>query len=177
MMSDEEKSKRVLINELAELRQRITELEKSEKERRQADEALQVSETRYRWLFETAQDGILILDADTENIADVNPSLIDMLGYSHEELLGKRLWDIGLFKDIVASKAAFLDLQTKGYIRYEDLQLETKDGRSIDVEFVSNVYLVNHTKIIQCNIRDITQRRRAEVPINCQYLMEVVNSR
>ncbi len=176
-MKDTEKPKQQLINELAELRQRITELEKPEKGRKLADEALQDSETRYRRLFETARDGILLLDADTGKITDVNPFLIDMLGYSHEELLGKKLWDIGLFKDIVASKAAFLDLQTKGYVRYEDLPFETKDGRSIDVEFVSNVYLVNHTKIIQCNIRDITERKRSGVPINCQYLMEVVNSR
>ncbi|MDO8727460.1 MAG: PAS domain S-box protein, partial [Candidatus Methanoperedens sp.] len=137
-------------------------LDKPEKGRLRAEEALQVSQTRYRRLFETAQDGILLLDADTGKITDVNPFLIDMLGYSHEELLGKKLWDIGLFKDIVPSKAAFLDLQTRGYVRYEDLPLETKDGRSIDVEFVSNVYLVNYNKIIQCNIRDITQRRRAE---------------
>lgn len=161
-MIDEKKPKQQLINELTGLRQRIADLEKPEKGRRRTDEALQVSETRYRRLFETAQDGILLLDADTGKITDVNPFLIDMLGYSHEELLGKKLWDIGLFKDLVASKAAFLDLQTKGYVRYEDLQLETKDGRSIDVEFVSNVYLVNHNKIIQCNIRDITERRQAE---------------
>ncbi|MDD5472513.1 MAG: PAS domain S-box protein [Candidatus Methanoperedens sp.] len=159
---DIEKPKQQLIDELAELRRIIADLEKPEKGRRRADEALQVSETRYRRLFETAQDGILLLDADTGKITDVNPFLADMLGYSHEELLGKKLWDIGLFKDIVASKAAFLDLQTRGYVRYEDLQLETKDGRSIDVEFVSNVYLVNHNKIIQCNIRDITRRRQAE---------------
>ncbi len=141
---------------------RLKEFESAVEGRKRADEALQVSETRYRRLFETAQDGILLLDADTGKITDVNPFLIDMLGYSHEELLGKKLWDIGFFKDIVASKAAFLDLQTKGYVRYEDLPFETKDGRSIDVEFVSNVYLVNHNKIIQCNIRDITERRQAE---------------
>ena len=74
-------------------------------------------------------------------------------------LLGKKLWEIGAFKDIEASKAAFLELQNKGYVRYEDLPLETKDGRPIAVEFVSNVYLVNHHKVIQCNIRDITERK------------------
>jgi len=161
-MEDKEKPKQQLITELAELRRRITDLEKPEKGRKRVDEVLHSSETRYRRLFEAAQDGILILDADTGKITDVNPFLIDMLGYSHEELLGKKLWDIGLFKDIVANKAAFLDLQTKGYVRYEDLPFETKDGRSIDVEFVSNIYMVNHNKIIQCNIRDITQRRQVE---------------
>ncbi len=131
-------------------------------ERKKMEEALQVSETRYRRLFETAQDGILILDADTGEIFDINPFLIEMLGYSHEALLGKRLWEIGAFRDIEASRAAFLELQSKGYVRYEDLPLETRDKRHIDVEFVSNVYSVNHKRVIQCNIRDITQRKRVE---------------
>jgi PAS domain S-box-containing protein len=131
-------------------------------ERKKMEAALQVSETRYRRLFETAQDGILILDADTGEIFDINPFLIEMLGYPHEALLGKRLWEIGAFRDIEASKAAFLELQSKGYVRYEDLPLETRDERHIDVEFVSNVYSVNHKRVIQCNIRDITLRKRIE---------------
>jgi PAS domain S-box-containing protein len=129
-------------------------------DQKQTAEALKSSETRYRRLFETAQDGILILDAETGQISDVNPFLVEMLGYSHEDFLGKKLWEIGAFKDIEASKTIFLKLQRKGYVRYEDLPLETKDGRPMDVEFVSNVYLVNHHKVIQCNIRDITERKR-----------------
>ncbi|MDI6755654.1 MAG: sigma 54-interacting transcriptional regulator [Thermodesulfobacteriota bacterium] len=128
-------------------------------DQKRAEEALKISETRYRRLFETAQDGILILDAETGQISDVNPFLIEMLGYSHEEFLGKKLWEIGAFKDREAAKAAFLELQNKGYVRYENLPLETKEGRPIAVEFVSNVYLVNHHKVIQCNIRDITERK------------------
>jgi PAS domain S-box-containing protein len=131
-------------------------------ERRQAEEALKTSETRYRRLFETAQDGILILDGNTGLITDINPFLVDLLGYSHQDLLNKPLWDIGLFKDINLSKNAFSELQSNGYIRYEDLPLLTKDGRIIDVEFVSNVYLVDDKKVIQCNIRDITRRKQAE---------------
>jgi PAS domain S-box-containing protein len=114
---------------------------------------------RYRRLFETAQDGILILDAETGQISDVNPFLVEMLGYSHGDFLGKKLWEIGAFKDMEASKTAFLELQGNGYVRYNDLPLETQDGRSMAVEFVSNVYLVNHHKVIQCNIRDITERK------------------
>ncbi len=128
-------------------------------DQKQTEEALKSSETRYRRLFETARDGILILDAGTGQISDVNPFLVEMLGYSHEDFLGKKLWEIGPFKNIEASKATFLELQSKGYVRYEDLPLETKDGRPIAVEFVSNVYLVNHKKVIQCNIRDITERK------------------
>lgn len=135
------------------------------RERRRAKEALEVSEARYRRLFETAQDGILILDADTGRIVDANPFLMDMLGYSHKELVGEQLWEIGAWVDKEASKAAFAKLQDEGYVRYEDLPLETRDGRRVDVEFVSNVYLVDHTKVIQCNIRDITARKRAEKTI------------
>ncbi len=120
------------------------------------------SEIRYRRLFEAARDGILILDADTGKIEDINPFLLNLLGYSREDLIGKNLWEIGLFKDIDASKKAFLKLQSEKYIRYEDLPLLTTKGRIINVEFVSNVYLVENHHVIQCNIRDITDRKRVE---------------
>jgi two-component system, cell cycle sensor histidine kinase and response regulator CckA len=125
-------------------------------------QALRDSEARYRRLFETAQDGILILDARKGSITDVNPYLIKLLDYSREEFLGKALWDIGVFRDIEASKEAFKELQAKQYVRYEDLPLKTKAGRTISVEFVSNVYVVNGEQVIQCNIRDITKRRHTE---------------
>jgi PAS domain S-box-containing protein len=144
-------------------------------ERRQVEDALTISETRYRRLFETAQDGILILNADTEKITDVNPFLIDMLGYPVEDFVGKKLWEIGAFTDREASRKAFSELQEKGYVRYENLPLLTKDGRLIDVEFVSNSYLVDHTKVIQCNIRDITDRKRAEEAVK-DYAMNLKRS-
>lgn len=124
--------------------------------------ALKASEIRYRRLFETAQDGILIVDAETGQIDDVNPFLMNLLGYTHEEILGKKLWEVGFIKDIEAARSAFKELQEKTYIRFEDLPLETKGGRSIAVEFVSNVYWVNGVKVIQCNIRDITDRKLLE---------------
>ena len=163
----EQKSKRAkeqhtTINELAALHRRIEDLEAEAAKRKKAEEALQVSETRYRRLFETAQDGILLLNADTGQILDVNPFLIKMLGYSHKYFLRKKLWEIGPFKDIAASMLRFSELQKKGYVRYEHLPVETRDGRLIDVEFVSNVYLVAHKRIIQCNVRDITLRKHTE---------------
>jgi len=120
------------------------------------------SELRYRRLFEAAQDGILILDAGTGAITDVNPFLIELLKYSREEFIGKRLWEVGAFKDIKASKDAFLALQKNEYIRYKDLPLRANDGRLVPVEFVSNVYLEGDEKVIQCNIRDITERKQAQ---------------
>lgn len=119
------------------------------------------SELRYRRLFETAQDGILILDADTGKIIDVNPFLLDLLDYPFEGMIGLQLWQLGLFEDIAANQAAFIKLQEKEYIRYENLPLRTKSGERIPVEFVSNVYFVGSNKVIQCNIRDISERSKA----------------
>ena len=127
-----------------------------------SEASLRDSEIRYRRLFETAQDGILILDAKTGLITDVNPFLVKLLNYTHAEFLGKALWEIGLFKDIEASKETFRELQAKKYVRYEDLPLKTRGGESINVEFVSNVYRASGTNVIQCNIRDITVRKHAE---------------
>jgi diguanylate cyclase (GGDEF)-like protein/PAS domain S-box-containing protein len=130
------------------------------RDRERIKQELEISEARYRRLFETAQDGILILDADTGQIIDVNPFLTEMLGYSHQELVGKNLWEIGKFGDQEAAKTAFAKLRDKGYICHEDLPLETRDGRHVEVEFICNDYLVNHTKVIQCKIRDVTERKR-----------------
>ncbi len=130
--------------------------------RKQMELDLQASEMRYRRLFESAKDGILILDAETGMVVDVNPFLIQLLGISREAFLGKEIWELGFFRDVVANQESFAELQQSEYIRYEDKPLQTADGRQIDVEFVSNVYLVNRQKVIQCNIRDITARKHAE---------------
>jgi len=134
-------------------------------ERKLAEEAMKTSEIKYRRLFEAAKDGILLLDADTGFILDVNPFLVDMLGLPKNEFIGKSLWELGYFRDIIASKANFLELQKNQYIRYEDLPLRTFDGREMKVEFVSNMYEVDHLKIIQCNVRDITKRKQAEAEV------------
>ena len=136
--------------------------------------SLRVSELRYRRLFESAKDGILILDASTGQITDVNPFMVDLLGYTREEYLGKALWEIGAFKDVAASKSAFLELQHLQYIRYEDLPLTTKDGRQADVEFVSNVYAEDGREVIQCNIRDISKRKAAARKLVQAQKMEAV---
>jgi PAS domain S-box-containing protein len=128
-------------------------------------QAIFASELRYRRLFETAQDGILILDADTGQVVDANPFMKDLLGYSQEEFLGRKLWEIGPFKGTAASKIAFAELQLEDRIRYEGMPLETKDGLRVEVEFISNAYLVEQKRLIQCNIRNITERKRAEAEI------------
>jgi PAS domain S-box-containing protein len=133
-------------------------------------ENLQVSETRYRRLFEASRDGILILDAASRKITDANPYMCELLGYSHAEFIGKELWEIGLLKDAEASLDAFRELQETGYVRYEDLPLETRGGQRREVEIVSNVYTEGHRQVAQYNIRDITARKQAERETNLSEL-------
>jgi PAS domain S-box-containing protein len=126
-------------------------------------QAMRASELSYRRLFEAARDGILILDVDTGRISDVNPFLVELLGFSHAEMVGKTVGELSPFKDIESNKGLLERLQRDGYVRYEDLPLETRDGRHVAVEFVSNVYQAGDKKVIQCNIRDITERKQTEM--------------
>jgi PAS domain S-box-containing protein len=132
------------------------------------DSNISQNELRYRRLFEAARDGILILDAGTGRIIDANPFMREILGFEQADFLGKELWEIGLFDDQAASRAAYETLRDKGYIRYEHLPLRTKKGQGVEVEFVSNVYVEGKKSVIQCNIRDITERRRLEKQVQEQ---------
>ena len=140
-------------------------MNQTQQENQSAIEALKTSEKRYRRLFESAQDGILIVDAHTGRVVDANPFLLALIGYSHEDTCGKYLWELGTFKDITSSRAAFKHLQDTHYVRYENLPLRTHNGDLLAVEFVSNVYLVDGKKVIQCNIRDISDRKRLEASL------------
>jgi PAS domain S-box-containing protein len=133
----------------------ITELKREE-------DKVRVSEVRYRRLFEAAHDGVLLLDPDTRKIIDANPFMTTLLGYTHDELVGKELFEIGLLKDEAASRVAFQKLKKDHQVRYENLPLESQDGRHQEVEVVANLYVENGHTVIQCNIRDITERKRAE---------------
>ena len=140
----------------------ITEAKRIDIALKKANEAMTISETRYRRLFESSKDGIVILDAVSGKITDVNPLMTEMLGYTREQFIEKAIWEIGFLKDIVANKEKYLELQQKEFVRYDDLPLETSEGKTINVEFISNVYSVNDLKVVQCQIRDITLRKQAE---------------
>ena len=134
-----------------------------------SDQTLRASELSYRRLFEAAKDGILILDVDTGRITDVNPFLVKLLGFSHREMVGQTVGELSPFKDIESNKVMLERLQKDGYVRYEDLPLETRDGRHIAVEFVSNVYQAGNKRVIQCNVRDITERKQTEDQLKASF--------
>ena len=143
----------------------VTERRRTEESLRMQEAGWKKSEIQYRRLFQSARDGILILDEKSGKIIDANPFMSELLGYEHAHFFGKELWEIGLFADITANRAAFRELQNKGYIRYDHLPLETHDKRKVDVEFVSNTYEADGQLVIQCNIRDCSERFRLEQEI------------
>jgi PAS domain S-box-containing protein len=133
-----------------------------------AERAIRRSELQYRRLFESAKDGILILDAQTLAIIDANAFIVDLLGYSYGDLIGRELWEIGFFEDKTASQETYAELQQSGYVRYECLPLKTNSLERAEVEFISNVYMVGDQVIAQCNIRDVSARKRLEQALTAQ---------
>lgn len=138
------------------------------RKRHAAERVFRASEMRYRRLFESALDGILILEGETGTIVDVNPFLAGLIGYTRDELIGRRTSEIGAIKDVEAAESAFAQLQKTDYVRYEHLPLRSKRGEAIDVEVISNAYLVGGARFIQCNIRDIRQRVAAQRALDGQ---------
>ena len=144
------------------LQQKAHSLEAEIAERKRAEERLRLSENRYRRLFEASRDGILIVDPCTGTITDANSSMTELLGYTHEQLLGQELWHIGLLKDREATLEALRELQENHVLRYETMLLHTTEGPRRELEIVCNLYQENGHDVIQCNIRDITERKELE---------------
>jgi PAS domain S-box-containing protein len=134
-------------------------------DRKQAEESLIASETRYCSLFESANEGILLLDAETGKIIDVNPYLMQLFSCSEDQFLGKGIWEIEFLKDKVLNHHQFLELQKREYFHSEELPLESSDGRKFNVEYHIHVYYVSQKKVIQYNIRDINNRRQSELAL------------
>jgi len=162
MPKEEAKTKKQLVDELEQLREQVHQLKTLESEFKVIEQELRHSERQYRQLFESAQHGIVILDADTGQVKSANPHMFKMLGYSSEELLGKNLWDIEAFIDTEKSRAASHELKQRDHVRYEDFPLETRNGRRLDVELESNVCTINNNRIVHCHIRDTSERKRLE---------------
>jgi len=131
-------------------------------ERQQSSQNLFDSEERYRGLFESAKDGILILDGESGHITQANPFISEMLGMDMNDMLGKSLWEVGLFTDRNQVEPILKELKEIGYVRRDDLHLPSKNGNPHEVVFISNRYRAGQNLVIQCNIRDITDRKTAE---------------
>jgi PAS domain S-box-containing protein len=126
------------------------------------EQILRTSEVKYRRLFETAKDGVIIVDEESGVIVDVNPSMSTMLGLSQEAFLGKRVTDFTFFKNILERRSRLDDARRESYIRCTDKAFETFDGREIYIEYIGTRYTVNNREVLQLNIREISDLVRAE---------------
>jgi PAS domain S-box-containing protein len=128
-------------------------------ERKRLEALLTESEERFRRLFETASDGIVLLEKGEGKITHANPATEKMMGYTREESIGNKLQDIGISLDLGDFQTTMENLNKSGMIQYDDVPAKTKTGQHIDTD----IYLVDRARLVQCNIRDITERKRAEV--------------
>jgi diguanylate cyclase (GGDEF)-like protein/PAS domain S-box-containing protein len=127
---------------------------------------LRSSGIRYRRLFETAKDGILLLDSESGRVTDVNASVVQMLGYGRDHFLNRKLCDVLPFTVIPACRIGLAALQTSQAVAFDHWSLEAQDKSLVDVEFVGSTYQVEGSKIAQCNLRNITGRKHAEARIH-----------
>ncbi len=146
-------------------------------DRKQAQAAQRDSELRYRRLFETAKDGILLLDAATGRITDSNAFMCGLTGLDSGGLLGKELHEIGMYTDVEENKEAFRELQRTGYLRHDHLPVKNQRGEKVEVEFIANIYREGDRLVAQCNVRDIAERSRLEREIAQQHRALAAQSR
>jgi len=125
-------------------------------ERKRLENLLSESEERFRRLFETANDGILLLEKREMKIDHANPAITAMLGYSNDECIGKGMKDIGILEDIGTCEEVMQALNKNGIINYKDVPVQTKAGQIVDTD----IYMVDRAMLIQCNIRDITDNKQ-----------------
>jgi diguanylate cyclase (GGDEF)-like protein/PAS domain S-box-containing protein len=135
---------------------------------------LQASEIRYRTLFETAKDGIVVLNLESGKVTDINPAMVGMLGYSRDHFLNHKLSDVSPFSDVSGCRAGLAELQTKESVSFDHWLLTAKDKSLVDVEFVGSAYQINDSRTVQCNIRDITGRKQSEARIRYMALHDAL---
>ncbi|MBI5057864.1 MAG: PAS domain S-box protein [Nitrospirae bacterium] len=139
-------------------------------ERRRMENELKDYEERFRRMFETAKDGLLLIDKQNGKIVNANPAIVAMLDYFREEFIGKQLKDVGLLKDTENFRETIRELIEDGFINYEDVFAETKQGQLINVD----IHLVDRARFIQCNVRDITERKKLSAQLLQSQKMEAI---
>ncbi|MFA6012375.1 MAG: response regulator [Desulfobacteraceae bacterium] len=139
-------------------------------ERKQLEVLLTESEERYRRIFETSSDGIVLLEKCEGKIIQTNQAAEKMLGYSEEECIGKKLQDIGISIDMSDFSTIMRDLDKYAIINYDDVLVKTKARKLI----YTDIYMVDRAKLAQCNIRNITERKNLEEQLRQAQKMESV---
>lgn len=130
--------------------------------RRRAEAALEASEAQFRLLFESARDGIVLIDAVTGRVVAVNPTFCRLLGAAASDYVAKALWEIEPLRGLAPSHPAFVELLGRGHVHFEHLRLERADGQGLDVELSIHTYRVGAGHLTQLALHDIGLRLRGE---------------
>jgi diguanylate cyclase (GGDEF)-like protein/PAS domain S-box-containing protein len=132
--------------------------------RRKTETALRASEQNYRRLFETAGDGILLLDIDSGQITDANPRLLAMVGQTREVLAGRNIRSVPEFAEL-ADAAALAELERSGALHRDDLSIGAADGSHVFVDLLASTCEAAGRRLAQFNLRDISERKQSEARI------------
>ena len=130
--------------------------------RREAEAALRASEQSFRRLFETADDGIALLDPELGTIIDVNMRMLDLVRRSRGEMIGRRFVDMPAFAAVRDWTAPGEDLHRLGLFKAEEWTLKRSDGSRLVVEVTATTCEAGGRKLAQWNFRDISNRKEAE---------------
>jgi len=125
-------------------------------------ERKRAAEARYRRVFDSARDGIVLVSAASGEITDVNPFTEQLLGYPRDELVGRNLWEIEPLRNLPGMRAAFEQIRDRGVLRFDEIPLRTKEGRDLHAEVIASVYSEGDRPAIQLNMRDVSERRKFE---------------
>ena len=165
-MNDQSKTKQVLIQEMALLKQRIKEMEQSESEYQRTEQALHESEDLFRSYIEEAPDGVYISDLEG-NLLYGNRKCEEMIGYRREELIGKNFVEVNFLPEHslnIALRLLQANLEGKS-TGPDEIELITKEGRLVPVEISTNVIQRMGQRIVLSFARDITEHKQAEEKI------------
>jgi PAS domain S-box-containing protein len=120
------------------------------------------AEIQYRRLFESARDAILIVDASSGEVVDMNPYFNELTRYQRGQVVGKRFWDLDVFHKSEEAARLIPETRRERNARYDSVRVRARDGAELILEIISNPYRVRDSEFIQVNIRDVTERRRME---------------
>ena len=125
-------------------------------------ERREAAEIQYRRIFESAKDGIIVLDSPSGVVLDVNPYFLELCRYAKADLLSHPFREIPPFLEAEEMRGLVAETIEKGTMRYDTVPLQARDRREVAVEIVANSYRVKEQSLIQVNIRDVTEKRRSE---------------
>ena len=132
--------------------------------RHAAEDSLRESEVRHRRLFETAADGILVLDCDANTIYDLNARCGQMLGLGAEDVRGRYVEDVDAIR-AMGGKTIIEALRNEGQVKWDEWSWEKPDGQTVSVEVMGTTYRAGNRLLAQCTFRDIRARKEAEARV------------